>query len=283
VSFGESVRQITRLVFDLAKAAIRVTGVDDYYLQISKGQVSGHVRSAIVGHNDNVSAVSQTVWPATGNVPKPLATAVIMTVSSTNANDTLLGTGAREIFISGVTDGYIFASETVETDGVNPVNTVNTYIHINQKDIPAGSAGALGGNIGTIYIGTGTVTAGVPAVVFNLIEPLAGVSRSCFFSVPADKYIGIVDRLATLNSNKTAILSIETTLDGVTYRGNINNLVGQIPLNLSTPTSLIPPETFLEVRGNVDTGSGELTEGFGIIIIDSSLVSLPLLEIFRGI
>jgi len=46
---------------------------------------------------------------------------------SSSADDTLLGTGARQIFVSGLDNDFNLQTETVNLSGLTPVLTTNTY------------------------------------------------------------------------------------------------------------------------------------------------------------
>jgi hypothetical protein len=107
-----------------------------------------------------------------------------MTVSSSNANDTSAGTGARTIQISGLDGSYNEVSETITMNGQTAVTTSNSYIRMNRALVlTAGSGGA---NAGIIYVGTGTVTAGVPVNKYTTING-DGLNQSlqAFWTVPA--------------------------------------------------------------------------------------------------
>jgi hypothetical protein len=107
-----------------------------------------------------------------------------MTVSSSDANDTSAGTGARTIQISGLDGSYNEVSETIIMNGQTAVTTSNTYLRVNRALVlTAGSGGA---NAGIIYVGTGTVTAGVPVNKYTTING-DGLNQSlqAFWTVPA--------------------------------------------------------------------------------------------------
>jgi hypothetical protein len=90
-----------------------------------------------------------------------------MSISSSSASDTSAGTGARTIYVSGLDEDHNEVSETVTLNGQTAVTTVKSYIHINEAYVL--TAGSGNSAAGSIYIGTGTVTAGVPATVYDII------------------------------------------------------------------------------------------------------------------
>ena len=116
---------------------------EPFELQVGRGQIPGHSVIHVFGHNPDVDTTEVTIWPATGLLTHPAAP-TIMTISSSSASDTSAGTGAR-----------------------TAVNTVNQYDAIETMSVT--SVGSGGVNAGTIYAGTGTVTAGVPAVPYSAI------------------------------------------------------------------------------------------------------------------
>ena len=139
---------------------------EPFELQVARGQIEGHRSVTVFGYNADVDTSIETVWPAGGVLPFPTA-ALQMKVSSSNANDTSAGTGARTIFIEGLDTNHAEISETVTLNGQTAVTTTNSYLHINNAYVATAGSGLSAA--GTIYIGTGTVTAGVPATIYDII------------------------------------------------------------------------------------------------------------------
>lgn len=140
---------------------------EPFELQVARGQVAWHEIVHVFGYNPDVdSAAEETVWTAGGILGHP-ASATVMTVSSTSANDTSDGTGARTVFIKGTngTGGYV--TETVILNGQNAVTTTKQYYSIESMTVLTVGSGEV--NAGNINVGTGTVTAGVPAVIYGQI------------------------------------------------------------------------------------------------------------------
>lgn len=146
----------------------RIGTTEPFELQVSRGQIYGHSVVHVFGHNPDVDdGVEATVWPVSGALLGHPPSPTIMKISSSSANDTAAGTGARTVRILGIngTGGYV--EETVTLNGQTEVNTVNTYDAIERMTVlTVGSGGA---NAGIIYAGTGTVTSGVPAVPYSAI------------------------------------------------------------------------------------------------------------------
>lgn len=140
---------------------------EPFELQVSRGQITGHRSVTIFGYNPDVDTSRVTVWPYTGIIPLPAAP-LQMKVSSSSANDTESGTGARTVFVGGLDANHNEISEIVTLNGQTAVLTTQSFLHINQAYVA--TAGSSLSAEGDVYFGTGTVTAGVPSTVYDLIK-----------------------------------------------------------------------------------------------------------------
>ena len=139
---------------------------------------------------DNTSGAGSTtvkdIWPISAdtariNIPDSLQ---LMSVSSSSTNDTIAGTGARIVLISGLDSNSDIFNETVEMNGTTEVTTVAAYTSI--LSIEVVETGSLGSNDGVIYVGSGTVTAGVPATSYCAMRASTGSAETLSFTVPID-------------------------------------------------------------------------------------------------
>jgi hypothetical protein len=121
----------------------------------------------VFGYNPDVDTTRVTVWPYSGIIPLPAA-ALQMKVSSSSANDTANGTGARTVYVEGLDANHEEISEIVTLSGQTAVLTTQSFLHINNAYVA--TAGSSLSAEGDIYFGTGTVTTGVPATVYDLIK-----------------------------------------------------------------------------------------------------------------
>jgi hypothetical protein len=122
------------------------------------------------------------VWPYGGILTFP-STAIQLSVSSDNANDTSNGTGARTVFIEGLDANHDVITEVVTLNGQTAVTTTKSYLHINNCYVA--TAGSLNSAAGNIYFGTGVVTAGVPATVYDIIQYDYNARVTGSFTIPA--------------------------------------------------------------------------------------------------
>jgi hypothetical protein len=155
---------------------------EPFGLQVSRGQIQGHSSVIVFGYNPDVDTSEETVWPDGGTIPHPTSASVLK-ISSSSANDTSAGTGARSVFIEGLDGDYNVVSETVILSGQTAVNTTKSYLYVNSFYVV--SVGSGGENAGNINAGTGTVTAGVPAVLYDIIATGYNSRTTGHYCVPA--------------------------------------------------------------------------------------------------
>lgn len=162
------------------------------------------------GNNGAITTTFEPLWPEseaytflTANMSSPY-------IASSSANDTAAGTGARTVKIYGVDSSFALQSETLSLNGQTSVNLVNSYMSINFMEVL--TAGSGGKNAGVIRVGTGTNTAGVPAVVHGHLATGFNQSQSAIYTVPANKTL-LIRNWFFSSKSVTAALTIEFIID----------------------------------------------------------------------
>jgi hypothetical protein len=145
----------------------RVGTSEPFELQVARGQVAYHESVYKFGNNAVVANTTETIWQQ-GGLYSYLSAASVLKVSSSSANDTSAGTGARTVELFGLDGDYNEINEVVTLNGQTAVNSTQSYLRINRMIVR--SAGSGGSNAGIIYAGTGTVTTGVPANIYATIN-----------------------------------------------------------------------------------------------------------------
>jgi len=162
----------------------------EYEIASRLGDVGGVSPLTILGHSDAVGTNLRVLHHQTNTmdlgIDALLATPATVTISSTSANDVLTsGSGAWTVQLAGINSAGDFVTENLNLTGQSAVTSVNTYQFIFSTTVIA--AGATGSNAGILYVGTGTVTTGVPAVVNCSAEIGTNLSRVCAYMVPNNK------------------------------------------------------------------------------------------------
>jgi len=163
---------------------------EPFDLQVSRGQIQGHRNVTVFGFNPDVDNTQVSVWPLPSLITFP-ASAIQMTVSSTSANDTSAGTGARTIVVQGLDANYNEVTETVTMNGQTAVTMTASLLRVNYAYVA--TAGSGNSAAGDIYIGTGVVTAGVPATAYDIIKFDYNNTTTGSYTIPAG-YSGYVSQ-----------------------------------------------------------------------------------------
>lgn len=189
----------------------RMGKYEPFELQISRGQVYGHTPYFRFGFANSIGTTQQTIASsvAAGAAYVYPTTATVMKVSSASANDTAAGTGAQKILVVGLDANYNPISEVVILNGQTAVNTVNSYLRITYTEILAVGSGAA--QAGIIYIGTGTVTLGVPATIYWQSEVSYNNWAFAGFTVPAG-YTAYITSYTITSQSLTALINVSCGL-----------------------------------------------------------------------
>jgi hypothetical protein len=178
---------------------------EPFELQLSRGQIADHKRLFQFGANTNIQTTTTTVWAGTTSNYVYPSSAATLTVSSSSANDAAAGTGARTVLVTGLDANYAEVSETITLTGTTAVTTTNSYLRINEFTVLTAGSGATAA--GTLYVGAGTVTSGVPATIYSLISLGYNTSAQAVWTVPAG-YTGYLTSCTWTAGNTTANLLI---------------------------------------------------------------------------
>jgi hypothetical protein len=187
------------------------TGInpDPGWLAISRGLLQGFKPIIRNGLNPDVdAAASESLWDQGGIYVFPAAAAT-RTLSSSSANDTAAGTGARTVVVTGLDANYLPISETLTLNGQAAVTTLQQYLRI--FGIVVNSAGSTGSNVGDVYCGSGAVAGGVPATVYARARPTWGASQGAQYTVPAGVTAYLVNVSAsamTSGVNQSTVMSL---------------------------------------------------------------------------
>ena len=217
-----------------------------FELQVARGQIQGHRNVTVFGFNGDVDTTQVTVWPLPSLITFPAA-ALQMTVSSTNANDTADGTGARTVVVQGVDANYNEVTETVTLNGQTAVTMSASLLRVNYAYVA--TAGSGNSAAGDIYIGTGTVTAGVPATTYDIIKFDYNVTTTGSYTVPAGYTAYVSQGLFSAGQTTGAspvqgrlltrgVDNIRRTAAVTTVNNGVANYVFEYPLAVSEKTTL---------------------------------------------
>lgn len=237
-----------------------------YGIQIHEGQWHGEKPLFKFGLNPAVGTDSETIWEQGGVYAYP-SSAISMKVSSSDANDDAAGTGARTVEVFGLDGDYNEINETVSLDGQTAVSTTIEFLRVFRVIVR--SAGSGGTNAGDIYVGTGTVTAGVPATKYAKILVGEGQTLMALWTVPAG-YTGYILRSTfssgTTATNKYAEVRLKVRPLGEVFQTKTAVTINQALYEMEYDLPIkVTEKSDIEARAFVSSGTDEIAATFSMI------------------
>jgi hypothetical protein len=252
----------------IISSVTRQGAYEPFDLQVSRGQIQGHRNVTVFGFNPDVDSTQVSVWPLPSLITFP-ESALQMTVSSTSANDTSAGTGARTVVVQGLDANYNEVSETVTMNGQTAVTMTTAMLRVNYAYV--GTAGSGNSAAGDIYIGTGTVTAGVPATAYDIIKFDYNNTTTGSYTIPAGYTAYVSQGLFSTgqaggsNAVQGRLLSrgvdnIRRTAAITTINNGVANYVFEYPL-------AIPQKTTLEATAIGSSTNNAVSSMFILVLV----------------
>ncbi|MGI9489339.1 MAG: hypothetical protein ACR2RF_26315 [Geminicoccaceae bacterium] len=239
-------------------------------ISVSKGNFGDVGMEFKFGFNAAVGTTEETIWSQGGLYEHP-ASASTMTVSSDDAADASAGTGARTIQIYGLDGDHLEVNEFITLNGLTAVTTTNSYLRMNRAVVRTVGSGA--SNAGVIYIGTGTVTSGVPADIFTTVDKNENQTLQALWTVPANKtaYVTRVIASSFGNANSVATIRFKARPDGESFQTKDKFLVtrGEVQIPHVFPIKF-EEKTDMEMTGVADTGSLDVSASIEMLIENSA-------------
>lgn len=217
------------------------------------------------GRNADIDTATETVWSLGGLYAYP-ASASVMTVSSSSANDAAAGTGARTVKISGLDSNWDRADETVTLNGQTAVTTTTSFIRVFRMEIMTWGSG--GTNAGVIYVGTGTVTSGVPANKYSAISAGDDQTMQAFYTVP-DGYYGIItDYNISTSTNQFITMQLRARKYGTAgFNLQVEHVINDNSVSASCAGIKFDEKTDIEWRGTGASVNNTVAANFAIVMV----------------
>lgn len=233
--------------------------IDGHYgIQLHTGRFYGQSPVFKFGFNGEVGTDEETIWDQGGIYAYPSAAAA-MSVSSSDNSDT------SQVVVYGLNASYNEISETVTLTGQTAVTTTNEYLRLYRakviSDEPAGD----------IYVGSGTVTTGVPANKYAKIRAGENQTLMAVYTVPAgyDAYIhqGTISS-GTSQSNKFATARLKVRpFDEVFQTKAIVTLHNAfVDFDFGTPLR-VEEKSDVEARALTSSGTDSISVTLSIVLV----------------
>jgi hypothetical protein len=212
---------------------------EPFELQVARNQIMGHSAVTVFGYNGDVDQTEESIWPNGGTVPHP-TTASVLDIVSTSTDDDAAGTGARTVFIEGLNNNYNVVSETVILDGTTVVETVNSYLYVNQFYVVTAGTGG---------VNAGEITAKVDSTLYDLIAVGYNQRTTAHYCVPAGYTAYLTEGVLTAGqaSGSTSVTAFlkQHGPDGILRVAAISTLNnGSISYDFAYPIAILEKNCF---------------------------------------
>jgi len=187
-----------------------------YLYDIAEGNVAGHTPFAKLGYNADVGATEEDIITQGGVYPWIPAGGVALEVVSTQAQDTLAGTGVQKVRVTYLDTDYAEKSEIIDMAGATPVPLVDTSVlRVN--------------SIRATQVGTGLMSAG------DITCRLVGGAATVYRQIPTGFTRGR-GLTYTVPLGKTLFITSLSVFSGYTTSGKIVRWIGRAQVDDTNPT-----------------------------------------------
>lgn len=244
----------------------------DFLIDVALGNVAGHSLVSKFGHNAAVQTggTAEDIWDAGGDWAKPTV-ARVHNITSTDADDTAAGTGARTLDIYGLDGSGNLQNETISMSGTTNSATSNSYTMIHRMVVA--TAGSSNSNEGTI-----SATAVTDSTVTAQVAIGEGQTLMAIYEIPTGKTAYLLSWYAGTTSGQQSSESSKVQLMAMPSGGAWNTKHKLVFGSEAGGTTLHQhkfdaPSTFaagtvLKARGEGDVDNYEISAGFDLLLID---------------
>ena len=208
-----------------------------------------------LGYNPDIGVTLETVWDQGGlmNYPDGVETVYF---TSTSDDDSITGTGAQLLLVLLLDDEQGYVEAIVPMNG-QAGTAIDLYRVMRIYVIQNGTSGT---TAGTIYAGNGTITAGVPANIYQVVENGVNATRSCIYTIPKG-FSGYVKSLSfNTGQGKEVEFSFVFRFPGGDWITIYETIVYQSGQTLHTV-----PMPFLTELSDVEIRARALSSGGGVV------------------
>jgi len=241
---------------------------EDFGLQVARGQIPYHKSNFKFGFNADVDDALETVW-SKGGLYAYLSSATALYISSSSTNDTVAGTGARTVKVSGLDSDYDEVSVTVNMNGQSGVS-LGTFTRVNRIEVlTAGSGGA---NAGNLHVGSeASPTVGIPATTYAYVTAGDNQTLMALWTVPRNytAYVTQTDiTVATTQNNKYCTVSLVSRPFGGVFNVKDRFVKAESSVNQVYNFPLkFEEKTDIEFRAIGDSAGADIAISAGIDIL----------------
>ncbi len=258
---------------------LNVNQTTNWELEVAAGRVPGVSVIHKFGRNPDIDTASgfEDLWNdflAAGRYTGFDATsAEVVEVFSSDANDTLTGTGANTIQLIGQGAGNVEQTEILSLNGLTPVLSTLSYLRLDRAIIITG-----GNGVDPNAVNAGTITGRQSVTTANAffhIPPGANRTTIACLTIPAGKVGYVKSAFVTLAKKGSASVEPRAL---VRFPGSVFQVVEWLSLSGSgsshihrpfeIPLTPVPAGTDIKLQADTDTNNVGVAGGLEIILED---------------
>ncbi len=237
----------------------------DFLWEVRQGKIPGHKMVFLFGRNDAVPTSYATVFSA-GGLKRWVDSPVSMDLSSTDPDDTVGGTGCREVFITYINEDGDEDSLTAPMGGAVRVSSTTMSTPLTMTCTKTGISGWNEGIISIrdgadVYAQIGTQTLGGVFAGDNL-------SNGAFYKVPEDHRGYVISILGSVEATKSVKTKLMVRPPGLPWlnTGYIDQFQVATPFPIIGTTGLVGG-TEIELQSAAKVGTAEVTMSVEIMLV----------------
>ena len=256
-----------------SSGSTNMTVQNNYLMDVATGDVSGSSIVFVQGYNPTLTTSWRHLWyEGVNNYNFLQAASTVRIKSGGNSNDTLAGSGARSVTISGLDENWDLVSETINTNGASASSaTSTTFIRVNSAYVA--TVGTYSDrNTGDITIET---TGGV---ILAIIPARYSISSSSIYTVPRNYRAHVI--YYSISPHTSGACDVQFR-----YRTNADDVVVPVSPIITIheifdvndefheqfhSLPAISGKTDLLVRAKFQSGSGTIACNYMILLVSTS-------------
>lgn len=260
--------QQTRITDGTDVAGVTADGalqVQDRYLAIAKGDVTGHSLMLKFGRNPDIDQTEETIWEGGGTYTYD-STAQSLEILSSSADDTSAGTGARTVTLIGQDGSNVEQTVTITMNGTSAVAISGTWLRVYRCSVTTAGSGNVNAGTLTVRIAGGGATRLV-------VGAGNGQTLMAVYTIPAGKTGYMLRYYASLNTATPATAaSMDVRLFTKPPGGVINlkhqqaTMAGFLEYNFGAPFR-ITEKTDIYLNASTSANNSDVCGGFDIVLV----------------
>lgn len=244
----------------------------EYFSAVGRGHVPGVSANEKFGANAAIGTTYEAVWwgDGTGGDYVFPPSEQTMTISSADTDDTIAGSGAQTVTVNYLDGNYIEKDVAVNMNGQTGVQVATDIFRINRAQVL--TAGSSDTNEGNIYIGTGSITTGKPAVIYASLPFDSGLgfgqTLQAVYTVPANKNSELLEVSGGVNASKGLDILLQTRVVGGAWNTRyFENTLGQAFDHEFMVPIFVPEKSDIRLMAKISQSGGAVSGSYDMLLL----------------